>query len=838
MPTPERLKLVQVDTKLLAAEKAQMIALHKSTQYLTFENIPFKNGAKNPLVPKLKALQKHKPNSIPGKVLIELYRQIQDKLDDEHPIVKRVFIGEMLKRLKVKGAPGMVPFMKLVLKETGDMQPLLIKHIKQLIMLVESMPDSPYKRKIIKELFGYGGIKKSNGRPEDPLFGENSDSREGGPLDDYGVLESVDTFDPSAEVMDQTKLDPFQLILYKRLIQGHKKFAQTILKQMKPLFKFHGWRYVKKAVYKAIYDFADWVKVTVEKMSIANAAKLPAIYQAQIQAFKLPSLPKNIPVPAPWWVKIFPIEKVDKAKKQLSNVRGRVEQKIKKELGAGLETIKTLSIFGPLLQKELARKKMFRNAHNRTFLNRFWTLAYRKFKSSSGDERMQYEFFTMVLDSIKDDAELVQIKKRIMPFLIAVLKFSPDAQKLSQRYFGKNFNSLSAAEIKEVVDLLLPSGTLTLRQRQSKEYKDILGYMKLILDFKIGIAKIKQKNYPVYVAITTVAHNLISIYTSLTNERDARKAKKKIAEFVRGFQTIKKLIGKEGMQAVQAKSSGFAKVLKQPQLIINRLKGHVMCPPAVKAALTEFERRHKLKQPEVAKSAMRRVEKIERELLKLEKKYAAMRDAKFKKGIIDYKILAKLKSIRKDMRKIQAVINFLVEVTDEKSFNALLDLSIVNNLYSTRYLKVTPQTQKQMSFAAVERAKRLKPDYNNLFYVSKVVSGYVKRTVKDVYQRSRFGYTFTRIQDVLDDIVLTYGYHKQKELGAKGAYEFLKDPENRKAFVAEIVRRVNGFLKTAKMNDKNDKIIQIRPITGQFARHIERYIVSNILPKARKARPA
>lgn len=830
----------QSDSALKAPERAQFLKLYKSATYLTFANLPFSGDKTNPLIAKLQMIQKHRLNSVPGTTLIEFYNDIKDKLDQEHPIIRRVFIGEMLRRLKTQGeSSGFVEFIRLVINETKTLQPLLVKHIKELISIIQTMPPSPFKEKMINELFNYGGIKKPDSRPEDPLFGEGSDSREGGTTDDYGLLEGVDTYIGGGEIMDQSKLDPFQLILYKRLMQAYNEFATRIINKLQPLFVYHHLRNFKKQVYRAIYDLGQWIAETVKQMSINNVGRFESIYKARISALKLPSLPYSASVPAPFWAKIHgkTRHRINQLQAALTNIRSKVENEVKGKLMAGLGTIKDISQFVPLISKELARKKMFRAGPNRTFLNRFWTLAYRKFQNSKGDERLKYEFLTMILDSIKDDNELVAIKDRIKPLFIAVLKFSPDAQRLSKKYFGKDFNKLSTKEIDEIINLLLPSRTLTVREKQSKEYKDMLIYLKSILVFKVGLEDIKQTNYPVYIALITLSHNLINIYTSLARERDIRKAKKKIAEFVGGFEAIKKLLGREGLRKLEKKSPALAALLKNPKQVMYKLKNNFLASDTVKRVLSEFERIHNLKQPPVVKVALERVEKIERELLKDEKHYKEIRDKAFARGVLDYAAIRNLQAVRDDLKKVQEVINMLTQTTDTQTFKLLVEPIIKEKLYSTRYLSVNEETQKNMSFTVAEEAKRLKEDYDNLFYIANIVQAYVNKLIRYVYSKRGLAFASSKVSPVVENIILTYGYRKQKENSGKSAYSFLKNPVKRKEFVQEIVTKVNGFLRTAKITDNKHNVVPIMYMTGTFPDLIDKYISTRIIPKAKRARP-
>ncbi|MFC1656220.1 hypothetical protein ACFL3C_05095 [Patescibacteria group bacterium] len=819
-------------------EKAALVKLYKSTQYIQLYNVPFTGDKTNPLIAKLKKLRKYRRYSVPGQILVDFYNGIKDKLDKEHPLVRRLFIGVLMRRLKYKGrSPGLKPFMNLIVAETGRLKPLLVKHIKELIQLVKDLPPGRYKDRMINELLTSGGIKGPLQRPGDPLFGKEGNAARGGeqPVEEYGLLEPITPVLGGNEILDPKTLDPLQLILYKRLVRGYNKLATTLPKKLAPLFAFHKLRYLKKKLYKAIHDFGAWIAETVKKMPITKVNELESIYRARVKALSLPSLPYKIDVPAPWFLKIPGItpSKIKKLRKLLTNIRGKAESSLRKAVLAEAKSIKRISQYAPMVLTQLKRRKMYRNSPtNRVFLNRIWDFVYAQYKSAPEGSKGEYEFYSMVLDSIKDDNELLSIIDKVKPLLVAVLKFNPEANKLSKAYFGKSFSQLSITEIESILKLLLPSRTLTVREKQTTVYKDGVAFMRRILFENLGVDAMKNKNHAKYLAMTTIAHRLVIIYTSLATERNVLKAKKRIAEFVQGFATMKKILGKEGMRALTIKAPGFAFVLKKPEQIVFFLKT-IAEKQSVKAALSRFEKIHSLKHPPVVKAMMGRVQNIRKDLLGQEKAYKAQRDRAFKKGKLDYGVMKKIQAIRAEIKKMQHLVALLVETTTEAAFKKLEPV-IKGLLYGTRSLKVSSRAQKQISFTAVEKSRRLKTNYDSLFYVSTHLQKYILMMIRMVYLNKGLKYEYAKISGAIKGIILTYGYEKQREIAKRGAYDYLRSPVERKAFIKEVVARVNGFLKTTKLTDKNHKVVPLMHITGSFEALVEGYIRSRIIPKAKR----
>jgi hypothetical protein len=817
-------------------EREYFLKLYKKIQFLEFANVPFRGGKTNPLIQELKKLQSLS-EKLPGEKLIKLYsKYLEEGLNEESPLVKRVFIGELLKKLDTgKNTEGMQKFMKLMIKETEKLQPLYVKQIKELASLLDAYPE--YKEAFLN----FSGLSRGkeaaqNIRPGDPVF----DDRNGKGIEDvkeeYGPLEYVTPNLFAGEIMDTNKLDPFQIIFYKKVITEYNNFVKKIFKKIKPLLKYAPHPYdikIKKIIYSAIHDMRVWIHETVEKMAVGKGKNLVSVYKKQVGKIAFPSIPKNIQIPLGNLAgKVS--KKVKKIQEQLTNIRGKFEKKTKQNLLKGLDTIKVIQRFAPLIQDILSRKKMYRTYENRTFLNRFWQLAYRRYQNSSGDERLKYEFFTMVLDSIKSDNELVALIGKIKPMLIAILKNSDDAEDLSRSYFGKSFRQLSANEVNSILYLLLPSEKVTVLQKDTDEYKEMRNTVSAMINL-FNLNKIKRENYPQYVAITTVSHNMLNIYTSISQAKTVEQAKKKLNKFIKSFETIRKLMDDETLRVIEAKSPQVAQLFKNPKKAVSLLKKKWFVPPVVKKAIRDFEKLHSLKNPPGAVALLKYAKGVRSELKKQQnyyKKLAFIR--KRQKVKMDIRAIRTLKNIDEDIKKTEKAIQILASVWNKTDLKKN-EKEIKRLLYSTRYLNVPPESRKYISFEAEGKKEIMSPDYNNLYDISNLMQIEINDTLKKLYSSQNKEYLHSRISPVVKNIFLSFGLQKEKQIKQKNisVYSYLKN--NSADFASEISERINDFLKNAKLTDKNNESVKANYITGDLAGYLDKYIKSRILPKTKRA---
>lgn len=583
MPKPKIEKQSEAKQNVIdPKQRAYFEKLHKSAYYLTFNDLEFKDGDSGNIARTLNHLQSYPLYSKTGKELIRFYQRFKkDGLDKENPIVRRLIIGQLLMRLKSqKSAPGFIDFMKLMLIETKRINPEFKKEIQELVSIISKMPAGELKNKKIKELLGIIGQKpkqSSDFRPVDPFFGTDQDERpkgEGSTTNGYGPLESITPISGGKELMDINKLDPFQIILLKQMINGYNIFIKEVQtnKQLKQLFSYlkpHEVIKIKRQLGRAIRDLEKWMIETVNLMKASEGNKLVSIYQKQISALKLPSLPTSVKVIKgliPRTIArgfILLIKMSDEGKNLNLNMRDLLENEIKKQFKKAVPAFKLLSNYINPFKDILARKKMFKTGKNRAFLNRFWNLAYKKFISANGGEKVMYEFMAMLFDSIKDDNELVALSSKLRPIIIHILRESKDADNLAKKQFGKKFSDLSNEELNSILTLLLPSQKTTPQMLDSSAYKKMKAEITRLFNDD-QIRKLKKEHYTVYIALTTVAQNILNISASLAFEKDPAKIEQKVKLFIEGFNSIKKLLGEKGLKTIKKSSPEAVEFLENP----------------------------------------------------------------------------------------------------------------------------------------------------------------------------------------------------------------------------------------------------------------------------------
>jgi hypothetical protein len=165
----------------------------------------------------------------------------------------------------------------------------------------------------------------------------------------------------------------------------------------------------------------------------------------------------------------------------------------------------------------------------------------------------------------------------------------------------------------------------------------------------------------------------------------------------------------------------------------------------------------------------------------------------------------------------------------------------LNNL-SDRF-RIGDQSLKNMSFIAEQKVEEANPkqlDYNNLLHLAHPLQKEINRQIKRLYVEHKQLNVFQKINEHLKRIIFTYCCQKQSDIKKENlnAYTFFSKPENRKVFLMEIVKRINEFFNTVKLTDRNknnNETVIVITTTDKFAGNINRYIATNILPKAKRA---
>lgn len=771
------------------------IKMHK--QYL--QNIvnfrySFEKGDKDPLKKHLDQVKKIPNQSISGERALRIYEKAKSLgLYKHQPVIMRIYLGQLILKIKPDGSPGFIKFIKFIENESQSLNPLLRNQIEEVIALVKR-----YGRGGVAKFERMRGSQNSiyNGREADPIFGDENSQL---PKEDFQdrALESLN----SSVESRLGNLDPFQTIFYKLLIEkGYKKFKKEIIN------KTGGWKkfLARKEGIQAINRFRDWIVKTTKSMAFSKGKGLLAEFDKRISEISFPSLKITVAFGA----------------LTVKDYRAKAKKMVTEGLNEMKPIIKRLTGFPPILYKIIGRTSTYATGKNRVFLNRFYRIASDRFKSASGDQKYLYEFIAMALDRIKDDDEFAKLSNVMKPIIADLIKGSPMIDQLSQKVFKKPISQLSQKQIVSLLDYILPSTALNEDQKESELNKKLLEVLK---EASGQLGSLKKTDPEKYRLIANILHIAKNDIVAIGTEKNPVKAKQKLAEFYRRFNLVRSLIGKDIMRKIEETNKYLYMFLTRPETTISFACAFNKNIDFVKK---KFEAVSKVKKPEIVVSMLRETY--------VTKKYLQQR---FKQAETAGNITL-IQSYGNQLRAIDMAVGILRNCWTQQQFKEN-EVTIRQILHETPFIMVSENIQKYIDLTATIKVDKAKKNYRSFLGVTYDVKQYVSRIVRGKLFAGRYSFARDRISSIIDKIVASYGEEIEVQTKASGInlYNYLQNYG--KLFANTLVSRINEFLKSVRFRDekgKNYKLYGLNRVqVALLKRNMTRYISKQIMPKVKRA---
>lgn len=759
----------------------------------------FERGNKDLLKRHLDGIKKLPKRSISGEKALEIYERAKKLgLYKYSPVIIRVYLGQILLKLKSDDSAGFVKFIKFVELEAEFLHPLLKSQIDEVIKLTKKYGGrSSGAAEYFKPIEGIKVTENPRtGREKDPIFGDDNLSvseKE----NKMGSLESL-----NLNVEKLTNLDPFQIIVYKLLIEkGYKEFKAKIMN------KTGGWKklFARKEGVQAINRFQKWIVGTTRAMSFTKGKDLLSEFNSRVSQLNFPSL------------------KIKVAGIIVADHRAKAKRMVTAGLNKMKPLLKGLTGFPPVLYKIIGRRHGYATGKNRVFLNRFHQISFNRFKSASGDQKYMYEFIALALDRIKDDHEFAKLSNAMKPVIARLLQGTPIIDSLSKKVFKKPVSQLTQKQIVSLLDYVLPRTALTKQQKQSDLNKKMLGVLKEAANHLGSLRKTDLEKFRLIANILHIAKNDI---VEIGTEKDPGKAKKKLAEFVARFDLARGLIGEEIMRKIKESNKPLYMFLTEPETSIGFA---CLFNENIAYVKTRFETVSKIKKPPVVISVLQDA--------RITKKYLKKRF----KQVLASRNVTLIQKYGNQMRAVDMAIGILNNCWTQAQFKKK-EGAIRQILHDTPFLVVSKNVQKYIDLIATSNVEKAKRNYKSLLGVTYDVEIYLSSIVKNKLLVGRYSFARGRLSTMISKIVASYGEFVARENRASGIDTYVYLKKNHKIFVETIVARINSFLKSVKFRDKNGKNYKLYGLNkvqvALLKRKTDRYLSRKVLPKVKEAMQA
>ncbi len=781
--------------------KQHYLELHKKyVKSIVNFSYSFEKGDKDPLKKYLDKVKKLPNRSISGEKAIQIYEQAK-AYDLEHyqPIIKRVYLGQLLLKIKPDGSPGFISFIKLIKNEIKSLNPLVRKQITEIIKLVKKYGAGGEGNGFVNTLQSIEKQgekhkrKAKKGREGDPVFDDNSELDE----NKTGTVGTLESFGKEMETLKN--LDPFQTVVYKLLIEkGYRKFKKKIMD------KTGGWKkfVARKEGIRAVNDFQRWIVKTTRALSFTKGKSLVNIFDRQLASLRFPSL------------------KITVAGVTVADNRNEARQQVVNGLKKMRPLLQSLSGFPPALYQIIGRPHSYATGKNRAFLNRYHRISVERFKKTSGDTKYLYEFIALALDRIKDDHEFVKLSNTLKPVIAKLLKGSPVITSLSKMIFKKPISQLSSQQITYLLDYVLPSKTLNDKQKEHVVNKKMIHLLKEIGGY---LSKIQQKDPEKFRLIANVLHIAKNDLVAIASEKDPGKAKKMLTRFTERFNLVRKLLGKNVMKSIKETNQFVYMFIAQPKTALWLFSEGNKDIAFVKKRM---EKLHQKKRPKLVVDIMKDA--------KLTKKYLQKRF----KHAVQQKNISLVQKYGNQRRSIDAALQLLQQCWTKKQFKEK-EKTIRHMLLETPYMMVSKDTQKYIDYFAVAKVEKEKKNYSSILGVTYEVKTHLSSVMRKQLLSGRYSFAKRRLSSVIETIIASYGQQVEKRIKTANIDTYTYLSKNKKIFLDTIMERINNFLKSVRFRDEkgtNYRLYGLNKVQlALLKRKMNRYLTKRILPRVKES---
>lgn len=780
--------------------KQHYLNLHKKyLKSIVNFSYSFEKGDKDPLKKHLDKVKKLPNRSISGEKAIQIYKKAK-AYDLEHyqAIVKRVYLGQLLLKIRPDGSPGFISFIKLIKSEIKSLNPLVRKQITEIIKLVKKYGKGGGGDDFVRTLQSIEKREKNQeqqgktGRESDPIFDDQTEED-----NKKGTVGTLESFGNGMEKLDN--LDPFQTVVYKLLIEkGYRQFKKKIMD------KTGGWKkfVAKKEGVQAINDFQKWIVKTTRALSFKKGKTLVNIFDRQLSLLRFPSLKITV-------AGVTVADERDEARRQVVN---------------GLKNMRpllqSLSGFPPALYEIIGRPHSYATGKNRAFLNRYQRISVERFKNASGDNKYLYEFIALALDRIENDNEFVKLSNELKPVIAKLLKGSDMIASLSNMIFKKSISQLSSQQITYLLDYVLPSKTLNEDQKEHIVNKKMISLMKEVGGF---LGKMQQSQPEKFRLIANVLHIAKNDLVAIVGEKDPAKAKKMLAEFTERFNLVRNLLGEKVMNSIKETNQFVSMFITQPKTALWAFSKGNKDIAFVKKRLEKVQQK---KRPPVVVSIMQDA--------KITKRYLQKR---FKQAVRQ-KNISLVQKYGNQRRSIDVALDLLKKCWTEEQFKRQ-EKVIRHMLLETPYIMVSEDTQKYINFLAVAKVEKQKKNYASMLGVTYDIKGYISSIMKEKLLSGRYSFAKKRLASVIETIIASYGQQIEKQIKTAHINPYTYLQKNKKTFLSNVMNRINDFLKTVKFRDEKGTRYRLYGLNkvqlALLKRKTSRYITKRILPRVKES---
>ena len=782
--------------------------LHKQyLEHIVNFKYSFEKGNKDPIKRNLEQLKRLPRMSISGEQALLIYEKAKKLgLYLYPPVIMRVYLGQLILKIKPDGSPGFIKFIKFVEKEAKSLRPLLKKQIGEVVKLVKkyggkrsSATIGSLKKMVESESKVSTTSKHSVGREVDPIFDEETVDFSEDEFQNTGIEDLKGNIESRL-----SNLDPFQTVFYKLLIEkGYKKFRDKIIKKTGGLKKF----VARKEGIQAINRFNDWIVATTRAMSFSKGKGLLQEFDKRLSQISFPSLKITMAFGA----------------LTIGDYRTEARKSVVEGLNKMKPLIKELTGFPPELYRIIGRTGGYATGKNRVFLNRFYRITVDRYKKSSGDQKYIFEFIALALDRIKDDEEFAKLSTAMKPVIARLLRGSSMINQLSKKVLKKPVNQLTQKQIMSLLDYVLPTRVLDENQKQTELNKKMLTILKQI-DGALGV--LKKSDPGKYKLIANILHIAKNDIVSIGTEKNPEKAKKGLARFYERFRLVRSLIGENFLTKIQKTNKYLYMFITSPETTISFMCAFNQNITYVKK---RFEAIKHVKKPAIVVLMTKEAS--------VTKKYLQQR---FRQAQLSGDI-SLIQKYGNQMRAVDMAIGLLNNCWTDAQFRKNED-TIRTILHETPYLMVSKNIQKYIDLVASVKVEKSKQNYKSLLGVTYDINKYLSNIVRNKLLAGKYGFAKGRLTEIIKKIVDSYGYSVEKANEAKGltVYDYLK--KYQRTFVSVIVARVNIFLKSARFRDENGKNYRLYGLNKVQVALLKRkmiyYLSKEVLPKVEDARQA
>lgn len=754
----------------------------------------FEKGDKDPLKRNLDTLKKVENGSMSGENAMRTYDEAKKLgLYNYPPVITRVYLGQLLLKVKSDGSVGFVQFIKMVESEVKSLHPLIQSQIGEVISLVKK-----YGRRGATKQFESMREKpktdaaKVRGREADPIFGEDEQKPE---KDEK--FEFLENFGSGFEKL--TDLDPFQTIIYKLLIEkGYKKFKSEILE------KTGGWKKVfsRKEGIEAINRFKKWIVDTVKAMSFSKGPALAFEFDRRVGLISFPSL----------IIKVAGFKAKD------------YRQEARKQVVEGLKEMRpliaSLTKFPSSVYKIVGRTKSYADGQNRVFLNRFHRISLDRFKSTTGDQKYLYEFIALALDRIKDDDEFVLLSNDIKPVIADLLKGSAVVNIMSRSIFKKPVGSLTQAQIVSLLDYILPRTSLDEDQKESELNQKMTAVLK---EAAGGLGSLRKTDPEKFRLIANILHIAKNDIVEIGNEKDVGKAKKKLSKFVERFNLARGIIGEDIMEKIKDSNKYLYMLLTQPEATIGFACAFNKNVAYVKK---ELENVDKAKKPTVVVSIAKDA--------KLTKQYLQKR---FDQAT-QVKNISLIQQYGNQMRAVDMALGILDDCWTNEQFKEK-ERVLRDILNDTPYLAISKNAQKYIDLIASSNLQNEKNNYKSMLGVAYDVENYISDFFKNKLLKGQYAFAKERLSGLLSKTVASYGNEIENKNKTSGIDTYTYLSKNGSEFITSLITRINDLLKSIDFKDDNGRRHRLYGLNNVQMAYLKRnlnvLLANKVVPKVREA---